>query len=424
MSNNEELLERRKKAIPRGIGSVAFDTFIAKADNDVIIDEDGKRYIDFASGIAVTNLGHVNQRINDAVKKQMDTFVHSSFQVMPYEVYIQVCEKLNQITPINGMNKKTILFNSGTEAVENAIKIAKSQDNGREAIISFVSGFHGRTALSMSVTGKIKPYKEDFGMPYPYSYHIPFPIDFHNISIEESKRALEFLFKSTISPKKVAAFVVELVMGEGGFYILPHEFAIYLRETCDEHNISLIFDEVQTGFARTGKMFASEYFSVKPDMITMAKGIAGGYVLSAVVGKSEIMNKPSVGGLGGTYTGSPLSCVASLEVMKIIEEDNLISRAHELGILIRERLSQIKSDVIANIRGLGCMNAFEFMDKDNKPDADRAKQCVVICKENGLLILSCGLYSNTIRILNPLTIQKKNLLDGLDIIENVIKQLG
>ena len=421
MNKNKELLERRKKAIPRGIGSIVFDKFITEANNDIITDENGKRYIDFASGIAVNNTGHTNPRVNEVVKKQIDKFVHSSFQVMPYEPYIEVCEKINEIAPVHDKDKKTILFNSGAEAVENAIKIAKSQQN-REAIVSFVGGFHGRTTLSMSVTGKIKPYKEDFGMPYPYAYHIPFPIDFHNISIEDSKKSLEFLFKSTIHPEKVAAILVEPIMGEGGFYILPKDFAIYLREICDKYNIMLIFDEVQTGFARTGKMFATEYFDVKPDMITMAKGIAGGYILSAVVGKSEIMDKPSVGSLGGTYAGSPVSCVASLEVMKIIEEEGLAQRSYELGVLIREKLNEIKSDFIVNIRGLGCMNAFEFVDKNKQPDSSRVGTFISECKENGLIVLSCGLFGNSIRILNPLTIKKENLFKGLAIMKDIIEK--
>ena len=420
-ADNKSLLDRRLKAIPRGIGTMAFDRFIQRADNDLVYDVDGNKYIDFTAGIAVNNLGHANKAIGDAVKEQIDKYTHSAFQVMGYESYIEVCENLNDIVPINA-EKKSILFNSGAEAVENAIKIAKAYTQ-REAVISFVGAFHGRTNLTMGLTGKVVPYQESFGLPYPYTYHIPYPIDFHNVSVADSKRALEYLFKATIAPSNVACIIIEPTLGEGGFYDMPDELAEYLRAICDEHNIVLIFDEIQTGFGRTGKMFATEHYQVSPDMITMAKGIANGYVLSAITGRQEIMDTPNVGALGGTYTGSPIACSASLAVMKFIKDNGILEQTATYGEMIRERLSKIKSSALKNVRGRGCMNAFELVDEEGNPSGEKAKKVVSDCLQKGLLILSCGTYGNTIRILNALTIERDNLEKGLDILQEVVEGL-
>jgi len=421
MSKNLELQKRRENAVARGIGSAASDRFIESAANSRIIDSDGNEYIDFAAGIAVVNTGHVNQRINLKVKEQLDKFVHSAFQVMPYESYIELAEKINQIVPIDG-RVKSIFFNSGAEAVENGIKIAKAYTK-REAVISFVGGFHGRTAMTMALTGKVFPYKKDFGLPQPYNYHIPFPIEYHGISTKDSIKAIEYLFKATIAPNKVATIIVEPVMGEGGFYRTPNDLMNYLRKLCDDEGIVLFSDEVQTGFARTGRVFAMEYFDVSPDIISMAKGMAGGFVLSGLSGKADILDAPDPGGLGGTYAGSSISCVAALEVLNIIEQNNLTNRADELGKHIRKRLKKLESDYLVNIRGLGCMNAFELIDSNKLPDPSKAQLISQKCIENGLIIIPCGIYGNSIRILNPLTIEQMELDFGLDILGRVIHEI-
>ncbi len=418
MSKNNNLLKRRESAVPRGVGSAAFDRFIESAKNATINDAEGKKYIDFAAGIAVVNTGHSNDRINAKIKEQVDKFVHSAFQVMPYESYIELAERINQLVPIDG-KVKSVFFNSGAEAVENAIKIAKSYTK-REAVISFVGGYHGRTALTLGLTGKVVPYKSDFGLPGSLIYHLPFPIEYHGITIDDTVKAIQNLFKATLLPNKIAAIIVEPVLGEGGFYQPPAELFKYLRKICEEHGIVFIVDEVQTGFARTGKLFAVEYYDTKPDLITMAKGIAGGYVLSGVAGKEEIMDTPNSGGLGGTYAGSPLSCVAALEVLKIIEEDKLCERSEKLGERIRKRLTRLQNDKLVNVRGIGCMNAFELVDINSKPDPEMAKAISRKCIENGLIIIPCGLWGNSIRILNPLTIEPDVLDAGLDILEKVV----
>jgi 4-aminobutyrate aminotransferase len=421
MSKNLELLKRREKAVARGIVSMAGERFIQSASNAIIHDMDGNSYIDFASGIAVVNTGHVNERIIKKVKEQIDKFVHSAFQVMPYESYIELAEKINAIAPTNKENK-SIFFNSGAEAVENAVKISKAYTK-REALISFVGGFHGRTNLTMGLTGKVAPYKTDVGLPQPYIYHVPFPIEYHGISTKDSIKAIEYLFKASIQPNKVAAIIIEPVSGEGGFYKAPDELMQYIRKLCDNEGIVFIADEVQSGFARTGNMFAMEYYDVKPDLVTMAKGLGGGFVISGVSGDKNIMDAPHPGGLGGTYAGSPVSCTAALEVLRVIEEDNLCSRAEELGIHVRARLKMLESERMVNVRGLGCMNAVEFVDSNKKPDPDTAKLISKTCIEKGLIVIPCGIFGNSLRILNPLTIEKETLDKGLDILESVIKEI-
>ncbi len=423
-ANNKELWARREAAIPRGIGTM-HQRFAASAKNAEIIDVEGNRYIDFATGIAVTNTGHSDPRITEAVKAQIDNFSHTCFQVNPYESYIELAEKLNDAAP-GDTPKKSIFLTTGAEAVENAIKIARAA-TGRTGIIAFKGAFHGRTMMGMALTGKVVPYKVGFG-PFPGDiYHAPFPVEYHGITEEDSLNALDALFKSDIEASRVAAIIIEPVQGEGGFYQASPSFMQALRKTCDEHGILLICDEIQTGFARTGKMFATEHTGVEPDIMTAAKAMAGGFPISAVVGKAEIMDAAAPGGLGGTYGGSPLGCVAGLKVMEIIESDNLIERANEIGELFTKRLSQMRSNQITclgDIRNVGAMIAVELVkDGDaDKPDAELTGRVVQEAAKKGLVLLSCGVRGNVIRFLPALTASDEILSEGLDILEEVLNE--
>ena len=422
---NIELLARRNAAIPRGVAS-ATTVFIEKAENAEVWDIEGNRYLDFAAGIAVCNTGHRHPKIMAAATKQNEAFVHTAFQVAPYESYITLAERLNDAAPIT--NAKTIFMTTGAEAVENAVKIARHYTK-RSAVISFIGGFHGRSLLTMGMTGKVVPYKAGFG-PFPSSlYHVPFPIEHHGISIQDSLDALEKLFKADVEPEQVAAIIIEPVQGEGGFYSAPKEFMLALRQLCDNHGILLICDEVQTGFARTGKLFATEHYGIEPDLMTMAKSLAGGFPLSGVVGKAEIMDSPDPGGLGGTYGGSPIGCAAAHAVLDVIEEEQLCARSVKIGARMIERIQQMKerSDTaaIGDVRGLGAMVAFELVKKrgGHSPDADKVKLLTAKALEHGLIILSCGIYGNTVRLLAPLTIPDAQLEEGLDILELSLTQL-
>lgn len=422
---NAELNIRRNAAVPRGVAS-ATSIFVEKAENAEIWDVEGKRYLDFAAGIAVCNTGHRHPQVMAAAAAQSEAFVHTAFQVAPYERYIALAERLNQSAPIN--NAKTILMTTGAEAVENAVKIARYHTK-RSAIISFVGAFHGRSLLTMGMTGKVAPYKAGFG-PFPAEiYHVPFPIEHHGISVEDSLNALEKLFKADVEPEQVAAISIEPVQGEGGFYIAPKEFMQALRQLCDKHGILLICDEVQTGFARTGKLFATEHYGIEPDLMTMAKSLAGGFPLSGVVGKAEIMDSPEPGGLGGTYGGSPIGCAAAHAVLDVIEGEQLCARSARIGARMVERIQQMKerSDTaaIGDIRGLGSMVAFELVKErgGHSPDADKVKQLTAKALEHGLILLSCGIYGNTVRLLAPLTIPDAHLEEGLDILELSLSQI-
>jgi len=416
---NTELLHRRNSAVPRGVAS-ATSIFVAKAENAEIWDVEGNRYLDFAAGIAVCNTGHRHPKIMSAASQQNEAFVHTAFQVVSYERYIALAERLNQLAPID--NAKTILMTTGAEAVENAVKIARHYTK-RPAIISFVGGFHGRSMLTMGLTGKVVPYKAGFG-PFPASlYHVPFPIAHHGVSSEDSLHSLEKLFKADVEPSQVAAIIIEPVQGEGGFYIAPEEFMQALRQLCNQHGILLICDEVQTGFARTGKLFATEHYGIEPDLMTMAKSLAGGFPLSGVVGKAEIMDSPEPGGLGGTYGGSPIGCAAAHAVLDVIEEEQLCARSSKIGARMLERIQQMKerSDTtpIGDVRGLGAMVAFELVKErgGHSPDAEKVKQLTAKALQHGLILLSCGIYGNTVRLLAPLTIPEEQLEEGLDILE-------
>ncbi|MGK0269885.1 MAG: 4-aminobutyrate aminotransferase [Cocleimonas sp.] len=422
---NADWMERRNNAVPKGVGH-ACPIFADRAENSEVWDVEGSRYIDFAGGIAVMNTGHVHPKITAAVQKQTELFSHTAFQVMPYRPYIELAERLNELAP-GPTVKKTVFFTSGAEAVENSVKIARSF-TGRPGIITFVGGYHGRSMMTLAMTGKVDPYKLGFG-PFPSSvYHVPFPMKAHNVTTEDSINAIHNLFKADIEAKQVAAIVLEPVQGEGGFYQAPAELMTALREICDEHGILLIADEVQSGFGRTGKLFAMEHYEVEADMITTAKSLASGYPLSGVIGKTEIMDAPNPGGLGGTYGGNPVSCAAGLAVLEVMEEENLLARSTELGEIITARLNTIKAkeeiNIIGDVRTLGAMTAFELVDHDGKPSPTLTKAMTTKALEKKLVLLSCGTFGNTIRILVPLTVSDDVLNEGLAIIEEVIHELN
>ena len=400
-----------------------FPVFADRAKNAKLWDVEGKRYIDFAGGIAVLNTGHIHPKVNTAVAEQMKRYTHVAFQVLPYQPYIELAERLNQLAP-GPSPKKSIFFNSGAEAVENAIKIARAHTK-RQSAISFVGGFHGRSVMALGLTGKVVPYKVGFGNCGHGVHHLPFPIEHFGISVDDSLKALANLFKSDVAPTDVAAIIIEPVQGEGGFYQAPVAFLQKLRSICDEHGICLITDEVQTGFGRTGKLFATEYADIEPDMITIAKSMAGGYPISGVIGKADVMDSPVPGSLGSTYGGSPIGCVAALAVLDVIKEENLLQKSNEMGDYFQQRLEAIRSKQgttkIGDIRHLGGMIAFELINDKGEPDADRAKELVQQAIKNGLILLSCGLYGNVIRILAPLTIEQTTLDEGFKILERLLE---
>ncbi len=423
---NQDWLRRRQQALPRGLATLT-SVFADYADNAELWDVEGNRYVDFAGGIAVLNTGHRHPQVTAAVSAQQQRFTHTAFQVMAYDVYIELAEKLNSLVPVS--NAKTLLMNSGAEAVENAIKIARAY-TGRSGVIAFNGGFHGRSMLTMALTGKVLPYKSKFAPFASGIFHAPFPIAHHGITEAQSLSAIEWLFKVDIEPENVAAIIIEPVQGEGGFYALSKSFFQALRTICDQYNIVLISDEVQTGFARTGKLFATEHFDVEPDLMTMAKSLAGGYPLSAVSGKAEIMDAPDPGGLGSTYGGNPLSCAAALAVIDVIEAQNLCQRADEIGRLLRQRIGVFKSQqdlpAIGDIRGLGAMVAFELIQnrETNEPDAAMTAALIEAAEKNGLILLSCGVFANTIRILVPLTATDSIINEGLDILETSLREIA
>ncbi len=424
MITNNSLQKRRLNAVPRGIGT-AFPIFAKKAKNSEIWDVEDNRYIDFVGGISVVNTGHTHPKISEVVKAQVDSFSHTAFQVMAYEPYIELAEKLNEMAP-GDTPKKTIFLSTGAEALENAVKIARASTK-RPGVITFVGGFHGRTIFTSAMTGKVDPYKKNFG-PYPGSiYHIPYPISEYSITEDDSLNALKNIFKADIEATEVAAIVIEPVQGEGGFYAASPEFFKKLRKVCDDNGICLVCDEVQTCFGRTGTMFASEQIGIEPDIITAAKSLAGGYPLSAVIGKSEIMDGAELGGLGGTYSGSPIGCVASLAVIDVIKEENLLDRSNYIGQQMFDFMTNLKSSDaslnIGNIRTKGAMFAFELTDDKGNPDAAKAKKLTAKAFENGLLLLSCGLFGNTIRIMVPLTVSDEILNEGLEVLKKSLQNI-
>ena len=425
MSTNADLSRRRAAAIPRGVGN-SLQVYADRATNGEIWDVEGRRYIDFGSGIAVLNTGHLHPKVQAAVAAQLTRLSHACFQVTPYESSVVLAERLNAVAPGPGP-WKTIFLTTGAEAVENAVKIARYH-TGRPAVIAFGGGFHGRTLACISLTGKVHPYKAGFGPMLPEVHHVPFPMEYHGIRVEDSLAALEQLFKYDVDAQRVAAIIVEPVQGEGGFYVAPPLFLRELRALCDRYGILLIADEVQTGFARTGKMFAIEHSGVVPDLMTVAKSLAGGVPLSAVIGRADIMDAPLPGGLGGTYAGSPLGCAAGLAVLDIIGSENLCARAERQGALLRARLEDLRSrwPCIGDVRGLGAMVAMEMVRerRADSPDAELTKALVQAAGRRGLVLLSCGLYGNVIRFLAPLTLPDAQLAEGLAILEAALEDVA
>ncbi|WP_024954657.1 4-aminobutyrate--2-oxoglutarate transaminase [Sulfurospirillum arcachonense] len=424
---NKDLQDRKDKVFARGQGNV-YPAFVKEAKNSEVWDVEGNRYIDFGMGIAVCNTGHSHPKIVETVKAQVEKFSHTCVMVNPYEVAVELAEKLTKLAP-GDSDKKAIFVSTGAEAVENCVKIARAY-TGKRGVIAFNGGFHGRTNLTMGLTGKIAPYKVAFG-PFPGEiYHVPFPGVSYGYTVEDSLKAINNLFKYDIAPEDVAAIIIEPVQGEGGFYSAPVELLKELRRLCDKHKIVLIVDEIQTGFGRTGKMFNIEYSGIEPDLMTMAKGIAGGYPLSGVVGKQEIMDAPVPGGLGGTYGGSPVACAAALTVLDIIEDEDLLNRANKIGEIFNTRLTKLQSQfptLISDVRNKGAMIAIELMcDGDSeKPNPVLTKSIIANAAQYGLILLSCGFNSNVIRFLPALTISDELANEGLDkfskLFESVVK---
>ena len=422
MSSNAELWQRRAAAVARGVSN-ATQRFAERAVNAEIWDVEGKRYIDFAGGIGVLNTGHRHPRVLAAIEQQLQRVIHSCFQVMPYEPYIALAEQLNALAPIAGP-AKSLLLSTGAEAVENAVKIARLA-TARPGVIAFSGGFHGRTMMAMALTGKVAPYKTGFG-PFPGDvHHARFPHPYHGVSVDDSLGDVAHIFKCAIEPARVAAFVIEPVQGEGGFTVAPPEFLRALRALCDEHGILLIADEVQSGFARTGRFFAMEHYDVRADLITTAKSIGGGLPLSGVVGRAEVMDAPAPGGLGGTYGGNPVACAAALAVIEVIGSENILARATTMGEQFRTHMQALAADPrlgIGEIRGLGAMVAFEIVKPGtSEPDAERTKALTARAAELGLLLLSCGVYANTIRVLVPLTAEESTFAEGLALLAQAIR---
>jgi len=423
MSKNADLQQRREAAVARGIGH-ATQRYAVRALNAEIWDADGKRYIDFAGGIGVLNTGHRHPKVMAAIQKQLEGFIHSCVQVMPYEPYIELAEKLNSKAPIQG-KAKSFFVSTGAEAVENAVKIARAHTK-RPGVIAFSGGFHGRTMLGMALTGKVVPYKTGFG-PFPSDiYHARFPHSYHGVSVQDALDDIAHLFKYDIEASRVAAFIIEPVQGEGGFTVAPPDFMSALKKLCDEHGILLIADEVQSGFARTGKLFAMEHYDVQADIITVAKSIGGGLPLAGVVGRAEVMDAPAVGGLGGTYGGNPVACAAALAVFEAIESENLLQRSQIIGERVRSFVAGLQKDPhkgIGEIRGLGGMVAFEMIKPEsfNTPDPDATKVLTSHAAELGLILLSCGVYANTIRVLVPLTVEDEILEQALVMLSDALR---
>ena len=415
---NADWHARRLAATPRGV-AVMGDFFIDHAKNAEFWDIEGRRFIDFAGGIAVLNTGHIHPKVQAAIAAQLQRFTHTCYQVVPYAEYVSLAERINAIVPIDGP-VKTAFFSTGAEAVENAIKIARSYTK-RSGVIAFGGAFHGRSLFAVALTGKVQPYKAGFGPFAPEIYHAPFPC--HCASLEETQKAVEQLFKCDIEPSRVAAIVFEPVQGEGGFNPIQAKAVQWLRALCDEHGIVLIADEVQTGFARTGKMFAMEHYGVSPDLMTLAKSMGGGTTLSAVVGRSAIMDAPNPGGLGGTYAGHPLAIAAAHAVLDVMAEEQLPARAQVLGERLVAHLHTAKAAnaCIGDVRALGAMVACDFVNpQTGAPDADKAKQVQQAALKKGLLLLTCGVNGNVLRFLFPLTIEDAVFDEGLDILALVL----
>jgi 4-aminobutyrate aminotransferase len=419
MSDNASLAARREAATPRGVGVTA-PFFVRRAENSELWDVEGRRFIDFAGGIAVLNTGHRHPRVLAALREQLDAFTHTAYQVASYESYVALAERLVRLAP-GTHAKKATFFTTGAEAVENAVKIARAA-TGRSGVVAFTGAFHGRTLLGLALTGKVAPYKLGFG-PLPGDvFHVPFPMALHGVTTDHAIEALHRIFKADIDPRRVAAIVVEPVQGEGGFYPAPPELMRALRRECDQHGILLVADEVQTGFARTGKWFAMHHHDVVPDLMTVAKSLGAGLPISGVIGRAEVMDAPEPGGLGGTYAGNPLAVAAAHAVLDVIEDERLVERANVLGDRLRARLASLRARApgVAEVRGPGAMVALELMKPGGGPDPEAAKRVQARAMEEGLLLLTAGVHANVIRFLFPLTIQDGVLAEGLDVLERAL----
>lgn len=419
-SSNAALLKRREAAVARGVASAA-PVFAARAENAELWDVEGNRYVDFAGGIAVLNTGHRHPKVIEAAKAQEDLYTHTSFQVVQYEPYVALAEKLNELAP-GDFAKKSLLVTTGAEAVENAIKIARAS-TGRPGVIAFSGGYHGRTMLTLGMTGKVSPYKKDFG-PFPGDiFRAPFPDARNGVTVEDALNALQTLFLTDADPSRVAAIILEPVLGEGGYHPVPTEMWQALRAICDTHGILLIADEIQSGFGRTGKWFAIEHSGVAPDLITVAKSMAGGYPIAGVVGRAEVMDAAQPGGLGGTYGGNPVACAAALAAIEAIDSEGLLDRSIALGETFRARFADIGARTAPyrmwDIRGLGGMLAVEFVTdfETAAPDAALTKSVIAHALKRGLILLACGMHGNALRIMVPLTASDAIIEEGLSIFE-------
>lgn len=416
MTTNAALEARRKAAVAPGVGS-ATAVYAHKAEGAEIWDVEGRRYIDFASGIGVVNMGHRHPRVMARALEQAGRFTHTSFQVVPYEAYVELAEKLNALAP-GRFAKKTLLVTTGAEALENAVKIARIA-TGKPGIIAFYGGYHGRTNLTLTMTGKVQPYKANFGPTAADVWRAPAPATSWGISVEEALRHLRILMKTDAEPARIAAVVIEPVLGEGGYIPMPAEFLQALRALCDEHGLLLVADEVQTGFARTGKWFAVEHAGVVPDLITVAKSLAGGWPLAGVIGRAEIMDRLPPGSLGGTYGGNPVACAAALGAIEAIEQDRLLDKALFLGKRMLDRLGELERSSegrIGEVRGLGAMVAVELVRPDGSPDPELAKALVAEALARGLILLTCGLHGNALRLIAPIAASEAIIDEGLGII--------
>ena len=423
--SNAELNELKQKYVAAGAASPA-TAFADRAENAEIWDADGNRFIDFAGGIGVLNVGHRHPKVVAAVKAQLDKVMHTCQTVMPYEGYVKVAEKLSHIVPVRG-HAKVMLANSGAEALENAVKIARAA-TGRSNVICFDGGYHGRTFYTMAMNGKVAPYQTDFG-PMPGTvYRAPYPVPYHGVSEDEALRGLKMAMKADSPAHNTAAIVIEPVLGEGGFYAAPPSFLKAIRKICDENDILMIVDEVQSGFGRTGKMFAIEHSGVEPDLMTMAKSMADGMPISAIVGTDNHMDASGPNSLGGTYTGSPTACAAALAVFDVFKEEDILGKAQALGEKLKQRFSQWQDQFehVDNVRNLGPMAAFELVESkaSRTPKPELAAAVTKKAKEKGLILLSCGMYGNTLRFLMPVTIEDDVLEEGLAIVEECLKEVG
>ncbi|MBH3440345.1 MULTISPECIES: 4-aminobutyrate--2-oxoglutarate transaminase [Pseudomonas] len=422
---NASLMHRRNAAVPRGVGQT-HPIFVDRAENAKVWDVEGNEYLDFAGGIAVLNTGHLHPKVVAAVQEQLKKVSHTCFQVLAYEPYVALCEKLNQLVPGN-FPKKTALFNSGSEAVENAVKIARAATQ-RAGVIAFTSAYHGRTMMTLSLTGKVAPYSAGMGLMPGGVFRALYPCELHGITVDDAIASVERVFKNDAQPGDIAAIILEPVQGEGGFYAAPKEFMVRLRKLCDDHGILLIADEVQSGAGRTGTFFAMEQMGVDADLVTFAKSIAGGFPLSGVTGRATVMDSVGAGGLGGTYAGNPLACAAALAVIDAFEEEKLLDRSKAVGEQLTAGLKAIaaKHKAIVDVRGLGAMIAVELGEDGDvhKPNGALASQIVVRAREKNLIMLSCGTYGNVLRILVPLTVSDEDLQRGISIIGECFDELA